>query len=204
MKYSLRNHIFLIKRDFISTLKEHKWGVISGIFLLIGGIVLGIYIGSDVGEKETPFGMFASLFGLEYSPFGYLVPDFLRFLLFAALCFLAFLLPAPMLYPAVAILFFGKYFGEAAYVCFLSDPVIPAILNILLIYIPLLIIGGAMLISVTIKARASRVESGADPCRKSIKRELFYVLTLLLAYFVILFLLDVVICGVIYLVVIAL
>ena len=204
MRYSVQNRFFLLRKDFFSTLKTHKWGVVSGAFLLVVGVALGIFIGSDVGEKEAPFGMFASLFGLDYSPFGYLMPDFLRFLFFSALCSLAFFFPAPMLYPAVALIFFGKYFGEAAYVCFLSDPLIPASLNIILIHIPLLLMGGAMLISVTIKARYSRIECGADLCLKSIKRHMFYLLTLLLAYFMILLLLYVAICGVIYLVMIAL
>ena len=204
MKYSMRNRIFLIKKDFFFTLKEHKWGVISCSVLLVAGVALGVFIGSDIGEKETPFAMFASLFGLEYSPFGYLMPDFFRFLLFSVLCSLAFFLPMPMIYPAISLLFFGKYFGEAAYVCFLSDPVIPAILTIVLIHIPLLLVGGAMLISITIKARGSRMECGADPSCKSIKREIFYVLSMIVAYFIILFLLYVVICGVIYLIMIAL
>ena len=185
-------------------IREHKAGVISGLVLLLLGTILGIYIGSDVGEMQSPFGIFASLFALEFSPFSFLVPDFLRFLLFSVLSAMSFFLPLPMLYPAIALLFFGKYFGELAYVCFFSDPTIPAILSILLVYLPLLFIGGSMLLSIAIKARTSRIQSGVDPCRKSVKGEISHVLILLAAYFVMLFAIYVVLCGAIYLIMIAL
>lgn len=204
MRYSLRDRFFLLKKDFFTTLSAHKGGVFSGLALLLLGVAVGIYIGSDVGEMEPPFCIFASLFCLKFSPFSFLMPDFLRFLLFSLLSALSFFLPLPMLYPAIAIFFFGKYFGELACVCFFSDPIIPAILSILLVYLPLLVIGGSMLLSIAIKARSSRIKSGVDPCRKSVKGELLYVLTLLAAYFVLLFAIYVLLCGAIYLILIAL
>ena len=193
-----------MKRDIISAFRSNRKGILLGFSVLLCGVVLGIYIGVNVGKKEAPFGVFAALFHLQFSPFSYLVPDFLRFFLFGVLTLLSFFLPLPFVYPAIALFFFGKYFGEISCVCFLSDTVIAAVLSIAVVYLPLLLVGGGLLLLIALRAREFRLPSGADLCPKNVMKEVFFLLKLLLAYFVCLFLLYVIICGTLYLLVIAL
>ena len=204
MRYSVNNRLFLLKNHFISTMREHRKKCIGEIILLLVGVALGIYIGVKVGAKETPFGFFARLFRLEYTPFRSLFPDFLRFLLFAAIASLAFFLPFPTIYPASALFFFGKYFGEIACVCMISDSIVSSLLSILIIYLPLLLIGSVLILYIAQYAKESRILCGSDPCRKSIWKMLFHAMICIGIYLVVLFLLYVIICGLVYLIVFAL
>ena len=168
------------------------------------GICIGIYVGIKVGEKDTPFGIFACLFGLRFAPFTFLTPDFLRFLLFSIIASLSFFLPCPSLYPAVSLILFGKYFGELACVVFLTDSILSMVLSVLVVYLPLLLVGGSMILFIALKAKNARIRCGASPCLRSVKNELWCLGGCLGIYFTLLFLIYVVVCGVIYLLLIAL
>ena len=176
----------------------------AGLFWLIAGVALGVYIGIRVGEKEAPFGMFANLFHLNFAPFSHIGPDLLRFFLFSLLTALAFFLPYPAIYPAIALLFFGKYFGQLTCVVFLTDSFLSALLSALLLYIPLLLIGGWLLFRLSLHGSEFRLSNGVDRCRGTIKRVGICLLKALIAYFFALFFLYVILCGLIYLIVIAL
>ena len=154
MKNLVKSHLFLLKKDFFIALSQNKRTIASSAVVLALGVAFGVYIGVKVGEKPTPFGVFSSLFHLEFKPFSYIVPDFLRFLLFLGVTALAFFMPLPALYPAVALFFFGKHFGEIACVCFLSDPVFSAVFSIILIYLPLLVVGWGLILSLSLRAKA--------------------------------------------------
>ena len=203
MKNLVKSHLFLLKKDFFIALSQNKRAIASSAVVLALGVAFGVYIGVKVGGKPTPFGVFSSLFYLEFKPFSYIVPDFLRFLLLLGVTVLAFFMPLPALYPAVALFFFGKYFGEIACVCFLSDPVFSAVISIILIYLPLLVVGWGLILSLSLRAKAFLLCSGVDPCRSSAKSRLFLFVWHFSAYFLTLFFLYVVLCGVLYLVVIA-
>jgi len=204
MKYTLKSRFFLLKKDISSAIRANRKGVILGTILLLLGVALGIYIGVNIGEKTSPFGIFSALFNLEFAPFSYLLPDFLRFFLFSGLATLAYFLPLPMIYPTIAIFFFGKYFGELACVCFLSDSLFSAILSTLIVYLPLLLIGEAILLAIAIRASSMRLFKGTDRCRTTAKRDVMISLLYLFLYFAVLFILYVLVCGAIYLIMIAL
>ena len=204
MSYSVKNRLFLLKRDAFDLLKRERKGMILGFVILFCGVALGVYIGVRIGAKEAPFGVFASLFHLEFAPFGYLGRDFLRFLLFFILASLCYFLPMPLLYPALALFFFGKYFGEVACVCFQSDAFLAAAVSALFVYLPLLIFGGMLLLLLAHRAKLYRLRQGAYLCLQKGKSEAIFISKLLLAYFSILFLLYVVFCGALYLLAIAL
>lgn len=204
MKYCLKNRLFLIKKDIGFAVKQNKAKIFFYLGMMLLGVALGIYIGVKVGAKATPFGVFSALFHLEYAPFAYLVPDFLRFLLFLILCLLAYFLPFPKLYPSIATVLVGKYFGEIACVCFQSDSLLSFVLSVALVYLPLLFCAGSLLTVVAIRSNAFRLVDGADRCGKSVKKTLFFAVKTLLVYLLILFLIYVVLCGVLYLILIAL
>ena len=195
---------FLLKNDVFRLLKEKRTHLFLGFTVLLIGVIFGVVIAIKIGEKDTPFGVFASLFDQNYSPFSYLVPDLLRFVLFALLCSLCFFLPIPLLYPTFALLFFGKYFGQLSAVVWLSDPIFPALLSILLIYLPLVFLGGFLLIYLAFTGSEYRLAIGGDPCPITIKRGLITILLSVFAYFALLFFLYVVLCGLLYLLTIAL
>lgn len=203
MKQYCKNRFFLLKKDISAALQRNRKGVIVGVIILLLGVVFGIYIAMNVGEQESPFGVFAALFSLKYTPFKYLIFDFLRFFLFLILASLAFFLPFPSIYPAVALLFFAKHFGEISCVVILSDSLPSAILSILIIYIPLLLSGGTFLIALSIHASEYRLVSGCDPCRHTVRGEIILILSLLLLYLLVLFAIHVIVCGVLYLIMIA-
>lgn len=178
--------------------------MIIGCVVLLCGVALGVYIGVKVGAKDAPFGVFAKLFHMEYAPFAYLGRDFLRFLLFGILASLSFFLPLPLLYPALALFFFGKYFGELACVCFQSDAVVAAMLSLIFVYLPLLFFGATLLLLIAQRVKNYRLNHGANLCICRTKSEIWFFLRLVLAYFVFLFLIYAVFCGALYLLVIAL
>ena len=204
MKYSLGSRLFLFKRDVSFMMGEHRNEVIGGAVFLLFGVGFGIYIGAKVGAKDAPFGIFANLFCLNYAPFSFIVPDFLRFLLFSVVSALSFLLPLPSIYPVVALFFFGKYFGELACVCFLSDSFLAFLLSVLIVYLPLLFFGGSGILLIGLFGKGSRILNGGDPCLKGIVRELIRLGICLAVYFALLFFIYVILCGALYLMMIAL
>lgn len=204
MRCGIKDRIILLKTDVAESFRRERSKLLGGFICLILGIALGVYIGIKVGEKPSPFGIFAKLFHLYFAPFSYIGSDFLRFLLFSVIASLSFFLPYPRVYPVLALFFFGKYFGQLSCVVFLSDSLISALLSILLVYLPLSIVGGYLLFRISLAAQDFRLSNCADFCRKSVVSELLFLLKILLSYFLILFLLYVILCGVIYLVTIAL
>ena len=204
MSYSVKNRLFLLKRDAFDLLKRERKGMILGFVILFCGVALGVYIGVRIGAKEAPFGVFASLFHLEFAPFGYLGRDFLRFFLFFILASLCYFLPMPFIYPALALFFFGKHFGEVACVCFQSDTLLAAALSVILVYLPMLLFGGMLLLLLAHRAKLYRMRQGAYLCLQKGKSEALFILKLLFAYFSALFLIYVLLCGALYLLVIAL
>ena len=204
MEHSVKNGLFLLKKDLFAAFRQRRPHVLAWAGALFVGVALGIYIGVYVGEKEQPFGVFAALFNLEFAPFHYLVPDFLRFLLFSLLVFAAIFLPPAPLYPALALFFFGKHFGEISCVCFQSDSLPSALLSILLVYLPLLLFGGLLLIYLAQRAMGNKNRSIGVFCPQAIRGEALLWLKIHLLYFAVLFLLYVVLCGALYLFAIAL
>ncbi len=204
MKYGLRSRFYYLKLDLKESIKHNKRRLIALYGWLLAGMAIGIYIGVKIGEKNAPFGMFSELFHLKYEPFSHVWPDFLRFFLFAFLCALCYFLPFPTIYPALAALFFGKYFGQLACVVFLTDSLIASLLSCVLLYIPLLIVGGWLLFRISLKCGEFRLCNGTDPCKNSLKRAGATLLLSLIMYLLLLFLLYVMLCGLIYLIVIAL
>ena len=203
MKSNYKNRLFLLKKDISLALERNRNGVIVGVIVLLFGVAFGIYVGMNLDRQESPFGVFATLFSLNFTPFTYLIPDFLRFLLFLIFASMAFFLPLPSIYPMVSLFFFAKHFGEISCVVFLSDTLPSALLSILIVYIPLLLIGGTSLITISIRVKDYRLASGCDPCRRTVRSEILLCLSLLVLYFLLLFALYVILCGVLYLVMIA-
>ncbi len=204
MKYTLKDRLFLFKKDVGFAVKQNKSQIIYYLVMLLLGVALGVYIGVKVGAKETPFGVFAALFHLKYAPFSYLVPDLLRFFLFLTVSILACYLPIPKLYPTISLLFVGKYFGEIACVCFQSDSLLSFVLSVAIVYLPLLFCAGVLLTVVALRSISVRLAVGADRCVNTAKKTLFFSLKIFLVYLLILFVIYVVLCGVLYLVMIAL
>ena len=200
----LADRLFLLRSDFLRSLKEERKRLcFYGVFLL-AGVILGVFIGIKIGEKESPFGIFALLFHMDFAPFGHLLPDFLRFLFFAVFAGLSYFLPCPKLYPLLSMIFFGKYFGQFACLAFLSDSLIAAFFSLFLVYLPLLVVGGFLLFSIAIYGEDSRLCRGADVCHRSLKRFFHRILLSIVCYFSLLFILYVLLCGTLYLIVISL
>ena len=204
MSSAIKYRIFLFLTDFRSCLREERKKLFAAMFWLLAGVALGIYIGIRIGGKESPFGMFAELFHLHFAPFSHVGPDFLRFLLFSVVVALSFFLPHPAIYPAVAIFFFGKYFGQLACVVFLSDPILSALFSVLFLYLPLLLIGGWLLFRLSLHGVEFRLCNGADCCKGTWKRIFVCLLKSVVPYLFCVIFLYLIICGVIYLIVIAL
>ena len=204
MKYSVKNRLFLLKRDILERWRQERKGLLLGYAILLCGVALGVYIGVKIGAKNPPFGVFAKLFHMEFSPFSYLGYDFLRFLLFCIFASLCFVLPVPLVYPGLALFFFGKYFGEVVCVCFQSDAFVAAMLSAVVIHLPSALLGGTLVLLIAQRAKRYRLSNGADLCIRRIKIEVFFFLKIVLAYFSFLFLLYVVFCGALYFLVIAL
>lgn len=203
MKCNLKNRIFLIGKDIIREIREDKKRILFfGVFLLLG-ILLGVYIGIKIGESDPPYSVFAKLFRLDFSPFSYIASGFFRFLLYAIFAALAYFLPIPWIYPAVSIFLFGKYFAQLACIAFLSDSIFAAILSLVLIYLPLLLFGWLLLLRLTSNALESRLCNGPDPCKRSLKSAFICFLTAMILYLLALFLLHLILCGLIYLIAIA-
>ena len=203
-KCNLKNKVFLFKKDILAALKDQRNRLLFYVVFLILGVVIGVLIGIKVGEKEPPFGVFGNLFHLNFEPFSYIFPDFLRFFFFSILSGLSYFLPCPKLYPSISMVFFGKYFGQLACLVFLTDAPIAAIFSLALIYLPLLLLGGVLLFRVGICGEDSRLCRGADSCKASLKSFILSWIFALIAYFILLVLLYVALCGILYLIVISL
>ena len=94
--------------------------MIWNIIVTILGIAFGVWLGRKIGEAETPFGAFASLFRLSYDPFSYFLPELLRFSIFSLIASLSHYLPFTFVYPVFSLFFFGKHFGILAAVAHFS------------------------------------------------------------------------------------
>jgi len=203
MNCSFRHKCFLVKRDFCESVKNHWQLFLHAVIVTMIGIGVGVYIGIRIGERETPFSIFAGLFHLNYQPFSYLLPDLFRFILYTAIASLAFFLPLPIIYPTLAYFFFGKYFGQAACISFLSDSVAAATLSLAIIYLPFVMIGTILFFFVTLKTSEFRLCKGADFHKYSLSKVVICLLKPIALYFFSIFLIYVPICGIIYLLVIA-
>ena len=203
MRYGIKNRFFLLKNDLLSAIDENRKPILTASILLVCGIALGAFIATKTQGVEPPFGVIAHLFRLEFHPFGYLVSDLIRFLLLSVLASLSFFLPLFHIYPAVAIIFFGKYCGQVACTVLFCDSRISAILGILLIYLPLAIIGGALLLCIWIRARQFRLCRGADSCMRVLGEHALFWVNIALLYVIFLFLIYVLLCGTFYLIVVA-
>ena len=203
MKCSLKSRFYLYKTDLSACIRENRKGLIIKTFFLFLGFAVGIYVGYKIGEMESPYGVFASIFHFDYSPTSWLITDFLRFFLFALLCLLDFFLPPYALYSAISLFFFGKYYGQAVCLSFQSDGFPSACLSLFLVYLPLLLIGGALLMRFSLFSAEYRLCRGADTCPRSLKRAAICIGKVLLGYFIALLFIYLVLCGVIYLTVVA-
>ena len=199
MKTPLKTKILLLRTDFLSAFSKRKPEILGYIIVTILGIAFGVWLGRKIGEAETPFGAFASLFRLSYDPFSYLLPELLRFSIFSLIASLSHYLPFAFVYPVFSLFFFGKHFGEYVYLTFCVDPLLCALPSALLTLLPLLMIGSALLVRIVLLARDLRLCNGGFPCRESLKRTGWCLLLALTIYALALFSVYLVLCGSIYL-----
>ena len=199
MKCSPKTRLFLLKTDLVSCARDHRKEFLVKCLFMLLGVGLGVYIGVKIGANEGPFSVFAKLFCLSYTPFSLLFGDLLRLLFYSILTVLGFFLPPCPLYSSAALFLLGKYYGELACLSFLTDSVLAAVLSLILIYLPLLLIGGVVLMRISLYSSDFRLSCGTERGARSFRKTAGIVGKALLVLLLALFLLYVVLCGVIYL-----
>ena len=200
----LSTKLLLWKTDFLTAFSERKKEILLYSIILALGVSLGIYVGTKVGAKESPFGVFAFIFRSNYIPFPYILREALRFSLFAVIAILSYFLPRYPLYPAFSLFFFGKHFGELSCLVFLSDSVAAAVPTVLFTAIPLLIVGAILLIRISLSALDFRVCNGGFLCSNNLKRAGCILLCSVLIYMTVLIFVYLIFCGLFYLLISAL
>lgn len=196
--------LLLWKTDFLSAFSERKKEILLHLILLILGVGLGVYVGTQIGAKEEPFGVFARIFRSDYAPFYYILRELLRFSIFAVIAALSYFLPCYPLYPTFSLFFFGKHFGELACLAFLSDAVATALPTVLITAIPLLIIGGGLLIRIALLASNFRLCNGGFLRANTLKRAGYILFCSIVIYATLLTIVYLLFCGLFYLLITAL
>lgn len=196
---TLSTKFLLLKTDFFAVFAERKREILLYSILLLLGVALGIYVGVELGGAEEPFGLFARLFRLDYAPFGYILPELLRFSIFSVIASLSYYLPLYPIYPALALLFFGKHFGELSCLVFLSDSLPAAFSTTLFAAIPFLVLGGILLIRIALYATDFRVCDGGFFTPNNLKRTGYILFCSIVIYLLFLLLVYLIFCGLLYL-----
>ena len=204
MKCTLGTKLLLWKTDFLSAFSCRRKEILLHIVIASLGIAFGIYFGVKLGEKAQPFCIFARLFRLEYSPFDEIFSEVLRFSIFALIAALSYFLPCYPLYPVFSLFFFGKHFGEIACICFLADSFASALATLLVILLPTLIVGVGLLSWIALHAQEFRVCNGGFIVKSALKKAAKILLSSLVIYAILLFVLHLVLCGSIYILLVVL
>ena len=199
MKCELRNRLFLLWKDFRTTIRENKFFLTYSALWLALGVGIGIYIGIRIGESVAPISVFGRLLRGDYSPFRYIARDLLRWCLLSNLVFIGYYLTFPRVFSAIALSFYGKYFGQIACVTFLSDTVVAAVLSMIIVYIPLLILGAFLLFRLVLSMERYRTCGRETPNGRSLLRLGSFLAIPFVAYTAFLFACYLVVCGSIYL-----
>ena len=204
MKCGVKTKFLLWKTDFICFLARNKKEILLYTCILLFGIGFGVFLGIKIGEQDSPFCTIAKLFRAEYSPFSSIFPELLRFSVYCLIAVASFFLPFYPIYAILSLFFFGKHFGEFLCLSFLTDPVFCAILSLLLICIPLILLGAALLLHITLSAREFRLCNGGFWCKNNLKRAGFFLFRSILIYFALLIIIYLLLCGTLCLLVLAL
>ena len=188
------------KEDVSRCISENRQALILSLVISLLGIGFGVLVAVKLGERESPYCVFAKLFRLSFRPFSFVFPYFLRFSLFVLLAAVGFFLPFSQAFPILAFFFYAKFIGQTAALCFLTDALVSSLLSLLIIYIPLFAIGFFCLFFLFVRISEMKLCHGIPFDRKSLSSVLRYVLTPIIVYFLTLILLFVFLCGVIYLI----
>ena len=204
MKRSFGTKLLLWKTDFFSVFSDRKKDILLYTITLIIGVGVGVYIGIKLGAQEEPFGVISRIFRLKYTPFSYFLSELLRFSVFAFIAEASFFFPCYPLFPAFSLFFFGKHFAESACLAFLSDSITAAILTTFLTIIPLILVGGILLIRIALFAPDFRVCDGGFFCKNNLKRFGYILFCSIVVYLILLFAVYLLLCGILYLLIVAL
>ena len=176
---------------------------VFSFLIAILGAALGVLVALKIGEREAPCSAIANLFCLSYKPFTFVISHFMRFILYLLIASLGFFLPLSALYPAIALFFYGKYIAQIATFAFLTDSIASAVLSLLIVSLPIFIAGVICLFFIYCKAFEWKICHGERFNAANVSRFLPDLAKCLIFYFLALASIFLVICGLIYIVVIA-
>ena len=162
-----------------------------------------MYVAVRIGEKEAPYGIFSLLFRLEFAPFSWIFTYLLRFLLYLLIAAIGFFVSVPWAFVGAAVFLYAKYFGEIIVLCFLTDAIASAVLSLLLAYLPILLLGVFLYFMLFLKANELKMCGGNPFNGKTLSKTLLFLLRLVLLYFVFCIFIFLAVCGLFYLVIIA-
>ena len=197
MKHCLRTQFLLWKTDFFAFFRDRKKDFLIFAGVLTLGVALGVFVGYRLGEQDDPVGVFALIFRSAYHPFSFLFMETLRFAILSGLCILCYFLPIWQIYPTFALLLFGKHIGEVVCLSFLSDSLASCFLSFFFLYLPLLIVGGILLLRIALYEDQYRIANGGFPCKNNVKSALWLYVTTSTVFLILCFLFSVILCDVI-------
>jgi len=203
MEKSCRYGAYYFKQDIHRTIRENRTQTIICIFATVFGIAIGIYFGIKTESNNDITGVLPLILRGEYAPFSIIIKHFLHFLLHSAIVYLGTILLSARIFCFFGILFFAKYQAQIIAVFFCTDPLIGAVLTLLLIHLPIIIVGIGALFYLSINIAPYRTPYGGSCVRYSIFRSLRHLFFALLVFFLLLVLIFFVLCGIIRLLVVA-
>ena len=190
-----------MQKDLFRSVKENAQTLFFVFLFAFAGLALGVYVGVKVSPEPSPC-IFLRLYRLEYTPFAWTWDFCVRFLIYFFIAYLGYFFFHPWLLGGIGVFFFAKYISQTATFSLRLDPLFSATCSLILIYLPLILCGVFLFFFLILDMLENR--SRCLPLNaKRIFQTLGRFLGLFAIYFLLCILLFVVLCGILYLVVIA-
>lgn len=198
----MRCTAYFIQKDLFRSVKENGQTLLFTFLFAFAGVALGIYVGVKIDPAPAENGIFACLFRLEYTPFAWSWRFFIRFFLYFLLGYLGYFLLHPWLFGGIGVFLFSKYICEIATLCLRCDSLFSALCSLLIVYLPLFLLGVFLFFYLILDMLGQR-SCKASFTRRRIMQTVGRFFGLLAIYFSICLLLFVAVCGILYLIAVA-
>lgn len=198
----MRCTAYFIQKDLFRSVKENGQTLFFTFLFAFAGVALGVYVGVKIEPSPVENGIFACLFRLEYTPFAWSSRFFVRFFPYFLLGYLGYFLLHPWILGGIGVFLFAKYMSELATLCLRFDSLFSALCSLFLIYLPLFLLGVFLFFYLII----DMLEKGSCQVSFTLRRIMQTVgrfFGLLAIYLTICLLLFVAVCGILYLIAVA-
>ena len=197
----MRCRAYFIQKDLFRSVKENGQTLFFTFLFAFLGAALGIYVGVKTDPQPEP-GIFVLLFRLEYTPLAWTWHFCLRFFIYFFIAFFGYFFLHPWLLGGAGIFLFAKYISQTATLCIRFDPFFSAICSLVIIYLPLFICGGFLFFYLILDMLDKRSRCAVFTAKRFF-RTFGRFFGLFVLYLLICLLLFVAICGMLYLILIA-